>query len=164
MKVHSEWGWKAAGQILALVTRGDKHRGPAPRNSGEETLLLLLRMPWDFQFFPFRLEDTGSVKGFFLFFLITAINQWIAKSLVWHMETQGYVPALSGSLFCRTGLTVTSKYRMTYNQCKVTPTGKQHPRMASCLGLKISLLDLGDPSSTPWSVSGLQKCIFWLLK
>lgn len=44
--------------------RGDKHRGSAPRNSGEETLLLLLRMLWDFQFFPFCLKDMGSVKGF----------------------------------------------------------------------------------------------------
>lgn len=80
------------------------------------------------------------------------------------METWGHVPALSGALFCRTGLAVASKYCMTYMQHEVTPTGKQHSTMASCLGVKISLLDLGDPSSTPWSISGLQKCISWLLK
>lgn len=44
--------------------RGDKHCRSAPRNSREEMLLLLLRMLWHFQFLPFCLEDTGSVKGF----------------------------------------------------------------------------------------------------
>lgn len=63
-------------------------------------------------------------------------------------------------LGCRIGLTFTSKFFMTYIQYEMTPTVKQHPRMASCLGVKISLLDLEDPSSTPWSVSGLQMYVF----
>lgn len=41
----------------------------------------------------------------------------------------------------------------------MTPTGKQHPRTASCLGAKVSLSDTGDPSSAPWCGSGPQMYI-----
>lgn len=63
------------------------------------------------------------------------------------------VPALSGSGFwppgCWTGLTGSSKSFSTCIQPEMTLTGKQHPRVASCLGAEVSLWDLADPSPAP---------------